>query len=183
MFYLWKNLLTADDNEVWIQLIIVAIIIGFSIIKGIVRSIKMMAEKQKEQSQLLLPAEHPAGKRYVAADDDTYKTLEQLREERIAQIRQAFGISQPPAEKKPVTIEKSVATEEPVAAKNKLKKPIASPLPEKKETHTGKKKVPIPAEVLAEETIHTLLLSTPEDLRNAILYQEILGKPLAMRDE
>jgi hypothetical protein len=181
MFYLFKNLLAAKDEEVWGQLIIVAIVIAFGILKAIGRKIKSMAEQKSGQSEYS-PASAPAKpkKRYVAADG-SYKTLEQLREERIAQIRAAFGIPEPPTE------QQSVPAEAPLIAEKIEKPPAPEPQkvyaePASPKIPAERKKVHVPASTPTEETVYKLLFSSPGDLRNAVLYQEILGKPLALRD-
>jgi hypothetical protein len=173
MFYLFTNLLAAKDGDTWIQVVVIAVIIGFSLLKAIARSIKAMAEKQKEQSQPLF-AQRPATKKYVD-NKGGYKTLEQLREERIAQIRAAFGIPQPPIEQEPAAAEAPQVVE-------KIEKPPAPSIPETQKVHTDKQKTHVPAAVSSRETVHKLLFSSSGDLRKAILYQEILGKPLALRD-
>lgn len=187
--------LAARDDNAWVQLIIIAVIIGFSVLKAIVRSIKAAAEQKSGQSKYN-PTPTKPKKRYVAADD-SYKTLEQLREERIAQIRAALGIPGPPTEPQPVAAEVPQVVE-------KVEKPARPPKPESPSAYTA----PPPLEFYAEATpskvsageigskptkvsphkqtvsatVHQLLFSAPQDLRNAILYQEILGKPVALRD-
>jgi len=181
MYSLFENLLAARDDNAWVQFIIIAVIIGFSVLKTIVRSIKAAAEQKTGQSKYS-PTPAKPKKRYVAADG-SYKTLEQLREERITQIRAAFGIPQPPAEQRYVPAKTLQIAE-------KIEKPPAPPAPEPQKTGAepapskihAAKKTHAPALASSGETVHKLLFSSPSDLRKAILYQEILGKPLALRD-
>ena len=194
MFYLFKNLLAARDDNPWVQLIIVAVIIGFSVLKAIARKIKAMAEQKSDQSEYS-PAPSKPKKRYVAADG-SYKTLEQLREEKIAQIRAAFGIPEPPAEPPPVVVEAPQVVERiegpiPVIHRQKVKKPAGRFIPPPQEVYAEpappqisaeEHKAHIPSSPPASKTIYELLFSSQRNLRNAILYQEILGKPLALRD-
>jgi len=194
MYSLFENLLAARDDNAWVQFIIIAVIIGFSVLKTIVRSIKAAAEQKSGQSKYS-PTPAKPKKRYVAADG-SYKTLEQLREERIVQIRAAFGIPQPPAEQRYVPAETLQIAE-------KIEKPPAPPAPEPQKVYAepfdraqdrpAPSKVPAskigskPTKVSTDKqtvsaTVHQLLFSAPQDLRTAILYYEILGKPLALRD-
>jgi hypothetical protein len=198
MFYLFTNLLAVRDDDPWIQLIIVAVIIVFGIVKTIFRSIKATIEQKPDESKDSSTPSKPK-KRYVAADG-SYKTLEQLREEKIAQIRAAFGIPQPPAEPSveppPIVVERPQVVETigkpiPVIHRPGTKKPSAyfEPQPQKVYAEPAPSKIsdeehkaPTPSMLPADKTVYELLFSSRQDLRNAILYQEILGKPLALRD-
>ena len=194
MFYLFINLLAARDDDPWIQFIIVAVIIVFGIVKTIFRGIKAKMEQKSEESKDSSTPSRPK-KRYVAADG-SYKTLEQLREERIAQIRAAFGIPEPPAEPPPVVVETPQVVERiekpiPVIQRPKVKKPPAYFVPPPQEVYAEpvSSKIPaeehkahIPSSSPAGKTVYELLFSSRQDLRNAILYHEILSKPLALRD-
>lgn len=189
MNFLFKNLLAArgSDESVWIQIIIVAVIIGVGIIKAIIRNAKtMMEQKSGESEDELTPISDRPKKRY--ADDDSFKTLEQLREERIEQIRVTYGIPEPPTQKEPQTI----SIEEPIqeVASAAIERPIRRPKPvAHTSTATAPSKIPaekskthIHSQQPALESVQKLFFSSPDDLRNAIIYQEILGKPLALRD-
>ena len=198
MYSLFENLLAAKDDSPWVQLIIVAVIIGFSVLKAIARKIKAMAEQKSDQNEYS-PTPAKPKKRYVATDG-SYKTLEQLREERIAQIRAAFGIPQPPdelpAEPPPIVVETPQVVEKierpaaviqrpkvrkpPVHSAPPLQEAYAEPVPSK--TPAEENKAHIPSLPPAGKTVYELLFSSRQDLRNAVLYQEILGKPLALRD-
>ena len=198
MFYLFTNLLAATDDSPWVQLIIVAVIIGFSVLKAIARKIKAMAEQKSDQSDYSPTPSRPK-KRYVA-DDGSYKTLEQFREEKIAQIRVAFGIpeppDEPPAEPPPIVVETPQVVEKierpaaiiqrpkikkpPVPFEPPLQKAYAEPVFSK--ISAEEHKAHISSSLPAGKTVYELLFSSRQDLRNAILYQEILGKPLALRD-
>jgi cytoskeletal protein RodZ len=193
MFYLFKNLLAARDDSPWVQLIIIVVIVGFSILKAIARKIKATAEQKSDQNEYS-PAPSKPKKRYVAADS-SYKTLEQLREEKIAQIRAAFGIPQPPDEPASAVAEtpqvERIEKPIPITGRQKVKRPAAHfvPLPQEAYTeHSSSKisaeehKAHIPSSPPTDKTIYELLFSSRQELRNAILYQEILGKPLALRD-
>jgi hypothetical protein len=193
MYFLFENLLAArgSDENVWVQFIVIAAIVGFSVLQKIIRGVKTASEQKSDQSKYN-PIPTKPKKRYVAANG-SYKTLEQLREEKKAQIRAAFGIPEPP----PIVVETPQVVE-------KIEKPVHYPKPESQPVYTA----PPPQEVYAEAapskvsigkiskkqsrvsassqtpagTGYKLLFSSPQDLRTAILYQEILGKPLALRD-
>jgi hypothetical protein len=203
MNFLFKNLLAAKDEGAWIQLVIVAVIIGVGIIKSIISGAKTMMEQKSDESEdEQTPVSAEPKKRYVDADDG-FKTLEQLREEKIAQIRATYGIPEPPIQKEPQTISVEeplqLAAAEPayippsIPPPHPIEKPIHRPRPQKPVAHTAtaaasskisaeKSKAHIPAPQSATESIHKQLFSSPDDLRNAVMYQEILGKPLALRD-
>ncbi len=194
MYSLFENLLAARDDNAWVQFIIIAVIIGFSVLKTIVRSIKAAAEQKSGQSKYS-PTPAKPKKRYVAADG-SYKTLEQLREERIAQIRAAFGIPQPPAEQRYVLAETpQIADLGELSRAEKIEKPPAPPAPEPQKVYAEPAPSKVPASKIGSkptkvstdkqtvsETVYQLPFSAPQDLRTAILYYEILGKPLALRD-
>ncbi|MGB8226806.1 MAG: hypothetical protein WCE45_08110, partial [Sedimentisphaerales bacterium] len=138
MYSLFKNLLAARDEGAWIQIVIVAVIIGFGIIKSIIRSAKAMTkEKSDESEDEARPKPAKPKKRYIDADDG-FKTLEQLRAEKIKQIRAAYGIPEPPIQKEPQTI----TVEEPlqvIAPEPQyimpIERPIHRPRPEKSAMH------------------------------------------------
>ena len=198
MFYLFTNLFAATDDSPWVQLIIVAVIIVFGIVKTIFRNIKATMEQKSEENKDSSTPSKPK-KRYVA-DDGSYKTLEQLREEKIAQIRAAFGIPEPadelPAEPPPIIVERPQVVEKierpaAIIQRPKVKKPFVyfEPPPQEAYTEpvsskisTEEHKAHIPSLPPAGKTVYERLFSSRQDLRNAILYQEILGKPLALRD-
>ncbi len=147
MFYIFKNLLAQKpkpDSDVWIQLIIVAVIIGMGIIKAIIRGVKTMMEQKSDASEEdeQTPISDRPKKRYVD-DSGGFKTLEQLREERIQQIRAAYGIPEPPIQKEPQTI----AVEEPlrpaapepqyIPPPMPTERPVYRPQPTKPAAHTA----------------------------------------------
>lgn len=178
---LLKNLLAAKDGG-WEQLIILVIIVGAAVIKKIFSSLKAYAEQQSEQ-QKQQPGEKPKpppvpGKHgKYTYDRSAFKTLEQLREEKIAQIRAAYGIPQPQQpvieEPVPVYVPKKITKKHAEAAQAEyLKQEIIS--------QQIKAKTAAQAEQPREMLIR---LSSPADLRSAILYQEILSPPLALRQE
>lgn len=176
-----NNLLNilAAKNEGWEQLIIILVIFGFAIIKKIISVIKNMAEEsrqnqEEQQKPLPPPRKHPK----YAYDRNSDKTLEELRAEKIAQIRAAFGIPQPQEpvrqpiyeqpQQRPI-VKKKYRPAEPVIAKEE------KPSQVQPKSHTEHKP--------SVEPVRTFLhLATQEDLRQAIIYQEVLGKPLALRE-
>jgi hypothetical protein len=200
MYFLFENMLAArgPDESVWIQFIVIAAIVGFSIIKAIVRGVKTMAEQKPRQEDEEKPQRPLTGGRgkYVDARGD-YKTLEQLRAEKITQIRAAFGIPEPP----PVMAEQ--VQSEPLPEQRPVYRPVVKrpppppkstayeekeiveptgPMISKKKIHPDhsrdKKHITPPAETGSDILIH---IRSPQDLRSAILYQEILGPPVALR--
>ncbi|MFA5291799.1 MAG: hypothetical protein WC496_02045 [Phycisphaerae bacterium] len=179
-------------NEVWIQFVVIAAIVGFSILKAIVRGIsgaKTMAEQKPRQNEEKhqRPVSLTGGRgKYVPARGD-YKTIEQLRAEKITQIRAAFGIPEPPpimaekVESEPVPVQRLVRRAE-------VKRP--KPVPQQNMTaaetpsasHISHAKQPVKSGKQTSETGNILIhLNSPQDLRSAILYQEILGPPVSMR--
>ncbi|MGA2915161.1 MAG: hypothetical protein ABSE89_03960 [Sedimentisphaerales bacterium] len=206
MNFLFKNLLAArgPDESIWVQIIIVAVIIGVGIIKAIIRNAKTMVEQKSDESEdEPTPISDKPKKRYVDADG-SFKTLEQLREERIKQIRAAYGIPEPPIQKEPQPIAAEELMQPDVEEPQYIPSPASPPpLPTERPIHHPKHKKPVmhtapaaaPSKTFAEkgkahvpvpqpagESINKLLFSSPDDLRNAILYQEIIGKPLALRE-
>ncbi len=196
---IFQNILTAKDAD-WIQLVIFIIIFAVAILKKLFSSVKNYVEEQSELEEQQQASPSTGHAKYIY-EQDAFKTIEQIREEKIAQIRAAYGIAETP---------KSVGAEhfaepmirEQVPAQDKMsasppihQEPTAVHMPriKKKAKHAEaihakerpqKEHASKPAEKAAEKH-HELLvrLSSPEDLRNAILYQEVLGKPLALRDE
>jgi hypothetical protein len=203
MYSLFENLLAArvkPGDEFWVQFIVIAAIVGFSIIKAIVRGVKTMAEQKPRQEDEEKPQRPLTGGRgkYVDARGD-YKTLEQLRAEKITQIRAAFGIPEPP----PVMAEQIQS--EPLPEQRPVYRPVVKrPPPPPKSTAYEEKEIVEPARPMISkkkiypdhsmdkkhitppappaETRGILIhLGSPQDLRSAILYQEILGPPIALR--
>jgi hypothetical protein len=201
MIFTLANLLAAKgpDENIWVQVIFMAVVIGFGILKKIISGAKTaMKEKPRQNDE----EEHQpqqlnktTTKRTSAGTADEYKTLEQLREERVAQIRAAFGIPEPPKQaaarqvesrpiplqqrpvhrpvvKRPPPLPKSSASVEMEYAKPAEPKAAPAHSRDKKQKH-----ITPPA-----ETSNVLIrLASPQDLRSAILYQEILGPPVALR--
>jgi hypothetical protein len=204
-------------SEGWEQLIILAVVFGFAILKKIFSAIKEHSASSDDSDSTVYeePPEHkPAYHATHTYDKDAFKTIEQIRDERAAAIRARYGIPEPgrPKPQIPMADEPPPLEEEPIrehmfepppvhrepppvyAPPIPRKRPVAPPrLPEdvqpaayvmsaamqsvpqaKKHKHTEHA-----AEVQSDMLIH---LSSPQDLRAAILYQEILGKPLALRD-
>ena len=201
MIFNFVNMLAArgSGEGIFVQIIFIAAIIGFSILKKIVSDAKTAKEQKPRQND---EEEHQpqqlnktTTKRTSAGTANEYKTLEQLREERIAQIRAAFGIPEPPKQaiprqvesrpiplqqrpvhrpvvKRPPPLPKSSASVEMEYAKPAEPKAAPAYSRDKKQKH-----ITPPA-----ETSNVLIrLASPQDLRSAILYQEILGPPVGLR--
>lgn len=203
MDFLFENLLAQKpkpDGEFWIQLIVIAVIVGTAIIKSIVSRIKATMEQTEENEEdEQTPISDRPKKRYVD-DDGSFKTIEQLRAEKIKQIRAAYGIPEPPTQQEPqtVTVEEPLQPPAPepqyIPQPAPIERPAGHPKPQKPVMFTAAAEVPakslaakskahVSAPRPAGETIDKLLFSSPDDLRNAVIYQEILGKPLALRNE
>jgi len=187
-----KNLLPrGSDENVWVQFIIIAAVVGFGILKKIIGDAKTAMEQKPRQND---EEEHQPQQlnkttiKRTSGTGDEYKTLEQLRQEKIAQIRAAFGIPEPP---KQVPLRR--VESRPIPQQGPVHRPVVKrppPLP-KAETEyikpaepkappahsRDKKHITQPAET-SDILIH---LRSPQDLRSAILYQEILGPPVALR--
>jgi hypothetical protein len=209
----------AVKNEEWVQIAIFLVIFFFAILKKVFSGLKNYVESQSRQTESgLKEYTKPVQKRHVYSQDD-FKTIEQIRDEKIAKIRAAYGIPEPkkltiprPAyeedqeaaappmptrqarqEMPPEVIEEPIReqmfTSPPVQQEPEyIAPPVHRPKVQKKKiqsapamTHAQqviqKQKEPLrqPREML----VH---LTSSEDLRAAILYQEILGKPLALRE-
>jgi hypothetical protein len=184
MIFNFINTLAARDSgeNIFVQIIVMAAIIGFGILKKIVSDAKIATEQKHRQNDEKehQPLQHnKTTRKYISGPDDEYKTLEQLRDEKRAQIRVAFGIPTPLEDKKPVSI-----PPEPPRPVKKIEKPIyhaKTARPYAKEV--GKKPSGVSAPLQTEAgDMHKLLFSSPQDLRTAVLYYEILGKPVSLRD-
>ncbi|MDD5010975.1 MAG: hypothetical protein PHQ00_02515 [Phycisphaerae bacterium] len=165
MISLIKNLLArGNDENAWIQILIIAAIIGFGILRKVVSEAKASMKKDSQGDE----EGYQDANETIATDED-YRSLEQLREEKIAQIRAAFGIPEPPRQAVPRQVQKRpIPVHRPVVKK-------AKPFPKAEEAKQIKP-------VRPQQTEDILLkLSSPQDLRSAILYQEILGPPVALR--
>ena len=199
MIFTLANLLAAKgpDENVWVQIIVMAAIIGFGILRKIVSNAKATTEQEPQQNDEEEHQPQQLNKTTVkrtSGTDDEYKTLEHLREERIAQIREAFGIPEPPKQVAPRQVESRPMPQQRPVHRPVVKRP--SPLP--KSTASVEMEYAKPAEPKAApahsrdkkqkhitpptKTGDILIhLVSPQDLRSAILYQEILGPPVALR--
>jgi hypothetical protein len=196
MYSLFENLLAARDSGegIFVQIIAIAAIIGFGILKKIVSDARTATQQKPPQND---EEEHQpqqlnktTAKRTSGTGDD-YKTLEQLREERVAQIRAAFGIPEPPQ----ATFQQ--VESRPIPQQRPVHRPVVKrPPPLPKSTASAEMEYIKPAEpkvasahswdkkhiTTPAETGNVLIqLASPQDLRSAILYQEILGPPVALR--
>lgn len=180
MFSLFENLLAARNKPKdgdWIEFVVIIVIIGFSIIKTLFRAKSAVFERQPEQDDDSSPKPQPVPKRYTS--DGEYKTIQQIRDEKRAQIRAAFGIPTPPEERKLV----STPLPKPPRPVKRIEKPVfhaKARLPAK-EVSKKPSGVPAPPQTKAGD-VYESLFSSPQDLRSAILYSEILGKPVSLRD-
>ncbi|OQA02221.1 MAG: hypothetical protein BWY69_01166 [Planctomycetes bacterium ADurb.Bin401] len=217
-----KNLIAAKNGEGWEQLIIIAVVFGFAILKKLFSALKEYSEKQQTQQQprreeTARPA--AARKRYYA--DSEFKTIEQLREEKIAQIRAAYGIPEP-VKHIPKRVQEEIEREkarqqelrseeirqeelrrqdirsEEIRREQEMRiEPPPIHIPAKKKKKAFQPQTVQPTEYLRHETApphkakrtveskeyeQIISFESPRDLRSAILYQEILGKPLALRE-
>src|SRR4030042_32888 len=120
MFSLFEDLLAARNKPKdgdWIEFVVIIAIIGFSIIKTLFRAKSAVFERKPERDDGSSPKAQPVPKRY--ASNSEYKTIQQIRDEKRAQIRAAFGIPTPPEERKLVST--PPAPPRPV---KKMKKPV-----------------------------------------------------------
>jgi hypothetical protein len=179
MFSLFENLIAARSKpkgDDWIQFVVIIAIIGFSVIKTFIRAKSAAFKRQPEQDDDSSP-KPPVPKKY--ASDGGYKTLQQLRDEKRAQIRAAFGIPTPLEDKKLIS-----TLSEPPRLVKKTEKPLyhaKTARPSAKEVSKKPSGVSAPLQTEADDT-YKLLFSSPQDLRTAVLYYEILGKPVSLRD-
>ncbi len=167
MFNLFKNLLArGNDENAWIQILIIAAIIGFGILRKVVSGAKTSAQQDSQSDE---EEYQPQDVERTSDVDEEYRNLEQLRQEKIAQIRAAFGIPEPLRQAVPQQMQKR-----PIPAHRPAAKTV-KPRPKAEEAKQAKPVQP-------QQTDDILLkLSSPQDLRSAILYQEILGPPVSMR--
>ena len=201
---LFENILAARRKpgvDTWMPFIIIAVIIVFNVVRAIVGAVKSASEKMNTDRNEHRPVQ-PAKFRKIsghASPDKNYKTLEQIRAERMEQIRSAFGIPTPPNERKLVSAPPPPAP------------PVQPPPPRqqfvKKQTPQYKHSRPVvlydknyekmPEDTNAVKTgqrtashhsqanagkVFDFFFHSQQDLQKAILYQEILAKPLALRD-
>jgi len=181
MLSLIKNMLAARNNG-WEQLIFIIIVFAVPVLKGIFSGLKNMSSQtasNKDKNKEEPPQQKPANRKHVkyTYEHGAFKTIEQLREEKIAQIRAVYGIPEPQTVETPQTeipeyVPKIPDKKAVYAAKQNIKKTeIHQP------NHTKAKH--IESDVHPSETL--IHLSSRQDLRSAILYQEILGPPVSMR--
>jgi FtsZ-interacting cell division protein ZipA len=221
----FENILAAKHNfdENLIQFLIIAAIVVFGILKTIAGAIKS-AWQQQNFDKNYKPANNGKASKYIDSPDD-FKTMEQLRDEKIAQIRTTFGIPSPkPPLMQPEEFGEHQDEEEiyvapvppPVPQKKYIKKPqprgVSSsprtdayfnemlkdvgiyptisepemaPLSkhyEQPQRPAAKHKQPsTPSKPQMPASVNAVF-SSADDLRKAVLYQEILGKPVSLRD-
>ena len=192
MFLLFKNLLARGSGDgAWIQILIIAAVVGFGILQKIISSIKSEAQQMPKKDK---PIDQITEK-YVSHSGE-YKTLSELHQEKIAQIRAVFGIPKPASveEVEPVSIQNSMPViersesvyEEPPAAKSRHRHKVhqqqKKPVQPQPVSQTSQSKQSSKKDKQQSETESILVnLNSPQDLRAAILYQEILGPPVSMR--
>lgn len=180
----------------------------FSVIKDY--SEQQSDQPAEDDSTYEKPPQHKLG--YHAThtyDKNAFKTIEQIRDERAAAIRARYGIPEP-GQASPAPMELEPPMAEPIAnepigeqmfspppippkpvyvpPKPKKHRPAAPP-PRQPEyvqhpayvqkPHRQPEKI---QDAKPQENI-LISLSSPDDLRAAILYQEILGKPAALRND
>ena len=194
MHSLFGNILAARGTNIdkWVPFLIVAFVIVVNIIKVIARGIKSMSQQDGIKNE---PVRQKKTTRYASADR-SYKTLEQLRDEKISQIRAIFGIQTPPEEYEeeiylapsPPPIPEPSPQSRPRSVHKH--KPILkhAAVPQSKNIHTASNAYtlpndsPISVSQKTSDDVYDFHFSSPQDLRKAILYQEILGKPVSLRD-
>jgi len=211
MFSLLKNLL-ASRNDGWEQLVILVIIVGGAILKKIFSAIHDYSQDKKteqkdDDDKQKKQQEWSAAVRRKNSNygNDVFKTIQQIRDEKVAEIRKAYGISEPKVTPEPELLEQEPVRLEPehtqfaeysmqmsrpkpepkpayIPPKKTFKKPVEVTKPQFPPVNE-KHKPTTAAKVVKNYSHGTLIhLSSQEDLRSAILYQEILGKPLALRE-
>lgn len=193
MYSLFENLLAARDSgeSVFVQIIIIAVIVGFGILKKIIGDAKTAMEQKTRQNNEEEQQPQQLNKttvKHTSGTGDEYKTLEQLRQEKIAQIRAAFGIPEPQKQAPLRRVESRPIPQQGPVHRPVVKRPPPLPKaeteyikfaePKVAQAHGRDKKHIAPPAETSNVLIH---LTSPQDLRSAILYQEILGPPLALR--
>jgi hypothetical protein len=204
---LFENILAARRSpgvDTWMPFIIVAVIIVFNVVRAIVSYLKSASEKtnaDRNERRPVPPAKFRKAGRDTSSDKN-YKTLEQLRAERIAQIRSAFGIPTPPNERKLVSPPaRPVQPPPPVPLPPLRQQFVKKQAPQYKHSRpvvlhdknydktsedtnvvkTGQQTASHHSQANAGK-VFDFFFHSQQDLQKAILYQEILGKPLALRD-
>jgi hypothetical protein len=187
--------------DTWMPFIIIAVIIVFNVVRAIVSNIKSASEKTntgRNERRPVQPAQFRKTSQYVSSDKN-YKTLEQLREERIAQIRAAFGIPTPPNERKLVSPPPPPAPPaQPTPPRQQFVKKQAPqykhirPAVRHDENYDKASEAPNAVKTGQQTASHhsqadagkvfDFFFHSQQDLQKAILYQEIIGKPLALRN-
>jgi outer membrane biosynthesis protein TonB len=204
------NILAIKDED-WIQILIFVAIFAFAVLKKIFSGVKSFMEQQNQENERNMKEYAPSTQRKYTYTKDDFKTIEQIRDEKISQIRAAYGIPEPkkitiprpeyeqqqaspveqelPPEPAPEPIREQMfapppAHEEPVYSpppvyRPKIKKQKPQPKPVETHDQQAKHKAKETQPQGRELIVH---LASAEDLRAAVIYQEILGKPLALRD-
>ena len=194
---LFGNILAARgrDFDKFLPLLIVAVVIVVNIIKVIARGVKSLSQQGGLENKSVRP-QKPS--RYIDTPDD-FKTMEQLREEKIAQIRATFGIPSPQTEEEfeepekelyvapapPPMPKKYIQKPQPRRVSATVSQPEMTPLAkhyEQPKHSTAKHKQSSSSSKPQTLTPINAVFSSADDLRKAVLYQEILGKPVALRD-
>jgi hypothetical protein len=198
---LFETILAARRSpgvDTWMPFIIIAVIIVFNVVRAIVSNIKSVSEKTNADRSKRRPVPFRKTGGYVSSDKN-YKTLEQLREERIAQIRSAFGIPTPPSERKLVSPPPPPAPPaQPTPPRQQfVKKQVPQykrirPAVRHDENYDKASEAPNAVKTGQQTASHhsqadagkvfDFFFHSQQDLQKAILYQEIIGKPLALRN-
>jgi hypothetical protein len=199
----FTGLLLEGDENGWIQLLVLGVLFGFSVLSGIVRSRKQRRNLEREERPVSTPPAIPLRRQKTSRTAQEMPAAGPLPPEQSGETR-----PEPPGRAKPRTIIRPGSALGAFVAeiKAEIKRaseemqgisiPPEGPVP----THKPKRPAAAPpaAPPLQDAPAHPLLRETapaepddlpdilpafsgPDDLRTAIIYYEILGKPLSLR--
>ncbi len=199
----FTGLLLEGDENSWIQLLVLAVLFGVSALSGIIRSRKQKRDLQREQRPVSKPPAKPLRRQESSRAVQERPAAGPVRPEQAGETRQeAPGRAQPRTIIRPGSALGAFVAEIKAEIKRASEEMQGISIPPEGPVPTHKPRMPVkvpppasriedaPAQPLAHETAPTEAedlpdilpeLSGPDDLRTAILYYEILGKPLSLR--
>jgi hypothetical protein len=212
MYYsLAQIIVIARGDEGWINILVLVVLAAFYGIGALIKAKSKQSEDQAQEQQTRKPQRKPsAGGRGIL--EQIFREIQQAAEGKPTQETRPSGQATRQQTARPQAALRKYAVETKQArqtqsisppAKSKLSKPIpqaqqdfeklseidtvSQSLPEfttKVVGLSGKRKR-IPAQVAGSSYLSEVLFDyeDPDELKKAILYYEILGKPLALRDQ
>lgn len=199
----FTGLLLEGDENGWIQLLVLGVLFGISALGGIVKSRKQKRDLEREEGPVSRPPPRPVRRQELSRVIQERPAAGPVRPERGGETRQeAPGRAQPRTIIRPGSAIGAFVAEIKAEIKRASEEMQGISIPPEGPVPPHKPKSPVkaplaappvqdaPAQPLARETVPAEAddltdilpeLSGPDDLRTAILYYEILGKPLSLR--